>query len=219
MPLTSQIVEGAKALEKSVEKALTVAWDEVEDWQQDNHFIHTGYRPASGSFSKSFASLGHLHNESVNIYSHLLGAVIFVLAGGWLYRSIETRYNSAGKGDKLVFACFFMGAAVCLTMSGVYHTISNHSHTVARFGNKLDYVGIVFLITGSFVPSIYYGFYCHSKQQEAYWTMVCSTLRSFQHYNIDLKSRYAVSASGVPQYQSLTGSEHLLGVHIVLLCS
>lgn len=165
-------VETVKQAEKRVENALLVLWEDLQSWQQDNHYIHSGYRPASGSFSKSFASLGYLHNESVNIYSHLIGAVIFSIAAGALYTQIKPRYDTASSRDVLAFSCFFLGAALCLGMSATYHAISNHSQHVARFGNKLDYVGIVFLITGSFIPSIYYGFYCQPRLQKTYWTMV-----------------------------------------------
>lgn len=171
--LPEEVVNGAKQVKKKVEAALTVLWDDLPTWQQDNHYIHSGYRPASNSFTKSFGSLGYLHNESVNIYSHLVGAIIFTSIGSFMYTALQPRYRTATRGDILAFTAFFAGAAVCLTMSGVYHTISNHSHTVARFGNKLDYVGIVALITGSFVPSVYYGFYCQPKLQNTYWTMVC----------------------------------------------
>lgn len=170
---TDVVKEEVLELKDKVKNALTVAWDDIPSWQQDNHYILSGYRPASNSFQKSFGSLGYLHNESVNIYSHLLGGLLFTLIGVFLYKELVPRYETAGKGDILSFACFFAGAALCLGMSGTYHTISNHSPMVARFGNKLDYVGIVFLIAGSFVPSIFYGFYCHPHLQELYWTMVC----------------------------------------------
>lgn len=174
-PATREALSGtAKKIEQKIEKALTVLWDDLPSWQQDNHFIRSGYRPASASFWLSFASLGYLHNESVNIYSHLLGALGFSLAGVILYSVIKPRYESANLSDILAFGCFFAGAALCLGMSATYHAISNHSPTVASFGNKLDYVGIVFLITGSFIPSIFYGFYCHSHLQELYWTMISS---------------------------------------------
>jgi adiponectin receptor len=166
------LVETIKQTEKRIENALVVLWDDLPSWQQDNHYIHSGYRPASGSFYKSFASLGYLHNETVNIYSHLLGAIIFTIAGSVLYTVIRPRYESATPGDVAAFSCFFAGAALCLGMSATYHATSNHSQAVARTGNKLDYVGIVFLITGSFIPSIYYGFYCQPALQETYWTMV-----------------------------------------------
>jgi adiponectin receptor len=169
---TEAIKDEVIELKDKVKDALTVAWDDLPAWQQDNHYILTGYRPASNSFQKSFSSLGYLHNESVNIYSHLIGGLLFTIIGVVLYSSLVPRYETATKGDILSFGCFFAGAALCLGMSGTYHTISNHSQIVARFGNKLDYVGIVFLIAGSFVPSIYYGFYCHPHLQELYWTMV-----------------------------------------------
>jgi adiponectin receptor len=171
-----KVVEVVKQAEKRAERALLVLWDDLPSWQQDNHYIHSGYRPESRSFKKSFASLSYLHNESVNIYTHLVGAVIFSVVGAILFTTIRPRYASATTGDVFAFGCFFAGAAVCLGMSATYHAISNHSHTVARFGNKLDYVGIVFLITGSFIPSIYYGFYCQPKLQEMYWTMVSSEI-------------------------------------------
>ena len=173
---TEKLADAAKHLEKRIENVLTILWDDLPAWQQDNHFIRSGYRPASASFKKSFASLGYIHNESVNIYSHLLGAILFSVIGLVLYTAIEPRYESATTSDVLAFGCFFAGAALCLGMSATFHSTMNHSPSVARFGNKLDYMGIVFLISGSFIPSVFYGFYCHPHLQEFYWTMVCNTL-------------------------------------------
>lgn len=158
--------------EKRIEAKLTVLWQEIEAWQQDNQFILSGYRPASNSYAKSFGSLGYLHNETVNIYTHLLGAIVAILGSSVLYQVLEPRYKTANKEDILVFACFFLGAAACLGMSATYHTISNHSRSVNRFSNKLDYLGIVFLIWGSFIPSIYYGFYDWPDSIRLYWSMI-----------------------------------------------
>ena len=170
--LAEQVEDAAKATGKEVKHLLTVLWDDLQSWQQDNHYIHSGYRPASNSYTKSFASLGYLHNESVNIYTHLLGAIAFTLSGISLCQALGSRYASASGADVFAFGCFFLGAALCLGMSATYHTIGNHSPRVNAIGNKLDYVGIVFLITGSFVPCIYYGFYCEPRLQKIYWTMV-----------------------------------------------
>ena len=170
--ITEVIKEATSTVEQKISDALTVLWADLPAWQQDNHYIHSGYRPASNSFQKSFASLGYLHNESVNIYSHLLGAIVFTVSGSLLYTLVKPRYSSAETSDILAFGSFFLGAALCLGMSATYHAISNHSPQVAKFGNKLDYVGIVCLITGSFIPSIFYGFYCEPELQKTYWTMV-----------------------------------------------
>ncbi|KAI9831585.1 MAG: hypothetical protein M1819_004817 [Sarea resinae] len=161
-------------VEKKIEETLTVLWEDLPHWMQDNHYIRGSYRPVSNSYLGSFASLGYLHNESVNIYSHLLGAIVFSIISVFLYNILEPRYATSSRADVIAFGCFFLGVAVCLGMSATYHAISNHSPEVSRFGNKLDYIGIVFLITGSFVPSIYYGFYCHPTLYKLYWTMISS---------------------------------------------
>ena len=164
--------ESASKAEKEIERRLTVLWHDLPAWQQDNHYIHSGYRPASHSYKKSAQSLGYLHNETVNIYSHLIGAVLAITSGIVLYSVLKPRYETATREDVVVFSCFFLGATACLGMSATYHTISNHSQAVASFGNKLDYLGIVFLIWGSFIPTLYYGFQTDVQLIKFYWAMV-----------------------------------------------
>ncbi|KAM0721186.1 hypothetical protein Q7P37_003473 [Cladosporium fusiforme] len=161
-------------LNTKAKKALTVLWNDLPTWQQDNQHIHSGYRPASNSYNGSVASLAYLHNESVNIYTHLVGALLALAAGVYIYGSLRPRYAQAMWEDVTVFACFFGGAVACLGMSATYHTVSNHSERVARLGNKLDYLGIVILIWGSFVPSVYYGLADKAELVRVYWSMITS---------------------------------------------
>ncbi len=145
-------------------------WYELPAWlQESNEFILDHYRPPSYSYLRSFQSLFYMHNESVNIHTHLLGSFLFSFISLTVY-AIEL--HSVSAADICVFGCFFLGAVICLAMSAIFHTISNHSPGVAQFGNQLDYIGIVFLITGSFIPSVYYGFYCDLSLQHLYWCMV-----------------------------------------------
>jgi adiponectin receptor len=175
----SDAAQATKELEKKVEHKLTYLWHEIDAWQQDNHYIISGYRPASNSYLTSFHSLFYLHNESVNIYTHLLGSLAFLLTSLTLYHVLGTRYQTATREDVYAFSCFFLGAIACLGMSATFHTISNHSHAVAKWGNQLDYAGIVFLIWGSFVPVLFYGFRRENAElMRWYWTMVCSIPRS-----------------------------------------
>lgn len=162
----------SKQTEAKLEQKLTYLWHEISPWQQDNAYIHSGYRSASNSFSKSWQSLGYLHNETVNIYSHLLGAILAFTSSGILYTTLAPRYTTASREDVYVFSCFSFGAVACLGMSATYHTISNHSHEVAILGNKLDYLGIVFLIWGSFIPVLYYAFQSELQLMHTYWAMV-----------------------------------------------
>ena len=62
---------------------------------------------------------------------------------------------------------------IVLTPSSIrFHIIANHSPPVNAFGNQLDYLGIVILMWGSTIPSVYYGFYCDPFLQRVYWTNV-----------------------------------------------
>ena len=107
-----------------------------------------------------------------NIWTHAVGALVFPLVGAWLYRVIAPRYASASGADVLVFSCFFGGALLCLGMSATFHALMNHSEDVAKWGNKLDYTGIVCLIMGSYMPAMYYGFYCLPRLLEVYLALV-----------------------------------------------
>ncbi|KAJ5202926.1 hemolysin-III related-domain-containing protein [Penicillium cf. viridicatum] len=138
---------------------MPLQWDQLPSWQRDNQYILSGYRTSSNSFSKSFASLTYLHNESVNIYSHLIPAVILSFFGISIYKALARRYTSVSTADIIVFGCFFLGAVLCLGISATFHTVQNHSSHIARIANQLDYIGIVLLIVGSFIPSIFYGLF------------------------------------------------------------
>ena len=176
--------------EVKTQDTLTVLWNEIPAWLQDNSYIHSGYRPPSNSYHKSATSLGYLHNESVNIWTHLIGALLAGCAAVVLYYVARPRFEMANTEDVMVFSCFFIGAIACLGMSATYHTISNHSESVARFGNRLDYVGIVFLIWGSFVPSIYYGFSAEPRLMRTYWTMVRMTTNESSRGGIEDQYAY-----------------------------
>jgi adiponectin receptor len=169
---TSKAAEAGKELEQKVEEKLILLWGELSPWQQDNHYIQSGYRAQSNSYIKSWKSLGYLHNETVNIYTHLVGALMAAISSIALHKTLAPRYETATQEDVWAFGCYFAGAVACLGMSATYHTIQNHSHEVAVWGNKLDYLGIVFLIWGSFIPIVFYAFGTEPELRRTYWTMI-----------------------------------------------
>lgn len=167
--------------EQKTKGALTVLWDEIPQWMRDNHHITTGYRQQSNSYRKSAGSIIHLHNETVNIWTHLIGAVLAGITAMFMYSVTRPRFEMATREDMMVFSCFFIGAVACLGMSATYHTLMNHSEFVATLGQRLDHIGIVCLIWGSFIPCIYYGFIAEPGLIRLYWTMV-STLHLSRDY-------------------------------------
>lgn len=114
-----------------------------------------------------------MHNESVNIYTHLLGALLAAGALFSLHASLLPRLHTFTPADVAAFSLFLASCAACLALSATYHTISNHSAQVARIGNKLDYLGITILIAGSFSSLIHYGFHeCRPDLRAAYRTFI-----------------------------------------------
>ena len=124
--LTVQEIEDASRRRPPTGPFLTT-YNALSSWRQDNHFILTQYRPDSYSYAKSFQSLFYLHNESVNIHSHLLGTFVFFFIAICLYISER---SSVKTSDVIAFCCFFVGAISCLGISAGYHLISNHSPEV-----------------------------------------------------------------------------------------
>jgi adiponectin receptor len=153
---------------------LLLRWNDLPSWQQqeDNKFILTGYRPISGSFQKSLGSLQHIHNEIVNIYSHLLGAALFAILPLYVYARARNYYAIIQVGDIIGFTTFFFGVTLCFSLSASFHILLNHSEKVSIYWNQFDYLGIVILIWGSTVPAVYYGFYCDPNLQKLYWAIV-----------------------------------------------
>ncbi|OAA72908.1 hemolysin-III channel protein Izh2 [Akanthomyces lecanii RCEF 1005] len=170
----SSALHAAQSLEHAVSDTLLQLWDDLPAWRRDNAYIHSGYRQIRGSYGHAARSLLYLHNESVNIWSHLLGAVAAVASALYVFHAVRPRYEDAHAGDVAVFACFFGGAVICLGMSATFHAVLDHSQPVAKWGNKLDYTGIVALIVGSYVPALYYGFFCQPLLFEAYLYVMCA---------------------------------------------
>ncbi|PQE26750.1 hypothetical protein CJF31_00003440 [Rutstroemia sp. NJR-2017a BVV2] len=100
----------------------------------------------------------------INIHTHLLGSILFFTLPIFLYTSLTTRYPTATTADVFVFSTFFFGVAVCFALSAI--------KSIAAFGNQLDYLGVVILMWGSTIPSVYYGFYCDERVRDMYWIMI-----------------------------------------------
>ena len=139
-----------------------IKFEEVPSWISDNEFILSHHRPELNSFKECLRSIFGLHSETGNIWTHLLGLLSFVIIAIVFY--IKPFCDQCSSDililDKFIFIFFFLGAITCLSFSMMFHTVLCHSESVHKIFNKLDYAGISILTIGSFIPWIYYGFYC-----------------------------------------------------------
>eukprot|EP00823_Brevimastigomonas_motovehiculus_P002471 TRINITY_DN1507_c0_g1_i1.p1 TRINITY_DN1507_c0_g1~~TRINITY_DN1507_c0_g1_i1.p1 ORF type:complete len:453 (+),score=28.10 TRINITY_DN1507_c0_g1_i1:61-1419(+) len=67
---------------------------------------------------------------------------------------------------------FIVSAILCCLFSSVFHLFTSASESVSAYLQRLDYAGISLLISGSNIPVIYYGFYCHPKSGIFYTTLI-----------------------------------------------
>ncbi|KAL2697693.1 hypothetical protein AAEP93_011597 [Penicillium crustosum] len=148
--------------------------DEIPSWYGHNQYIRTSYRPVTPSISRCLSSLLYLHNETVNVYSHLIPATISLLGNGLLYAYYSTSVPDATWVDQLVFHIYLTTSVICFGISSAYHTFLCHSTRYTDLWGRLDYVAIVFQILGSFISGIYIGFYCEPHLQKLYWSMIGS---------------------------------------------
>ncbi|CAG9952111.1 unnamed protein product [Clonostachys rosea f. rosea IK726] len=169
-----------------------LSFNQMQGWfQQDNNqWILHGYRPISGSVRASFRSWWCLHNETVNIYSHLIPAVVFFLGEWYVLQYLASKYSRVTSADFVAFSFFMLTATICYAFSALYHTLMNHSYTVDHFCHRLDMLGIGIFIVGDIVLGVYIIFWCETTLRNIYWSMigVCGALTIITNIHPKLQS-------------------------------
>ncbi|OKL61125.1 hypothetical protein UA08_03091 [Talaromyces atroroseus] len=149
-----------------------LSYHEIPEWYQDNEFILHGYRSVSNSTTACFSSWLYLHNETVNIYSHLVPGIAFLVGEGVIHQCLQAYYPKSTLNEHAVFGFFLAAAVICLGLSTSYHTMMNHSAYVSDLWLRLDFVGIIVLTLGDFVSGISMVFYCEPTLRNVYWAMI-----------------------------------------------
>lgn len=180
------------------------SYNDLPDWQKDNNYIRHGYVRETNSWPKTFRSLSYLHNETVNIFTHMLPGSLFPLAllawipfetGNFLslpHQLIDIpRFDDTGTTDTIIFSIFFFGFISCLSLSAAFHTIKCHSHNVMAFGNSLDYAGIVIMIATSLAGIIFYALCDFPKARISFLTLNCAFATAAMFTTFDPKFRTA----------------------------
>ncbi|NIG61138.1 adiponectin receptor protein 1 isoform X1 [Pontoporia blainvillei] len=174
LTLPLQAHHAMEKMEEFVHKVWERRWrviphDVLPDWLKDDYLLH-GHRPPMPSFQACFKSIFRIHTETGNIWTHLLGFVLFLFLGILTMLKPNMHFMTPLQ-EKVVFVMFFLGAVLCLSFSWLFH-IYYHSEKVSRTFSQLDYSGIALLITGSFVPWLCYSFYCSPQPRLIYLSSV-----------------------------------------------
>ncbi|PSN58676.1 hypothetical protein BS50DRAFT_566559 [Corynespora cassiicola Philippines] len=120
-------------------------------------------RPRTFTYGQCVASIAGCHSETINIWSHLLGACWFTLDA---IRSINAFINSPSPGG-IVVIIYLAAFASCFWCSTMYHVLASHAQ--ASFWQQVDHVGILIAIWASVMAFVLFSF---EDQRGAQWTYV-----------------------------------------------
>ncbi|KAJ4332566.1 hypothetical protein N0V95_009633 [Ascochyta clinopodiicola] len=123
-------------------------------------------RPYASSYRASVVSIASLHTETVNIWSHLLGAI-------WFGASI-VRFAAVRKGpltrDAVGVSLYLTATALCFASSTLYHVFADHVH--ACIWLRIDHVGIVCATWAASVSFALASLDCRQGERWAYTALV-----------------------------------------------
>ncbi|KAK9465217.1 hemolysin-III related-domain-containing protein [Lipomyces arxii] len=165
----------ADAFNRSVEAALKAAksrlitYEELPLQWRENPYIYRGYRFCA-NYTECLVSMGKIHNETCNIWTHGLGFIMMLCVALYCYPASST-FQDMTKWDKVVFAVFLIAALKCLLTSTIWHTFNSigiltHKQRFAC----VDYTGISILIACSILTTQYTSFYCQPGWRTIYMT-------------------------------------------------
>lgn len=162
------------SLRKSILSYVQSIWDgrlfkftDLPEWMRDNEYITDMHRPQIKNLRSCIRSIFSIHAETGNIWTHLIGALIFLgLIINYILKPNEDFVNSTN--EKFVTITFYVSAFLCLSFSTTFHALAPNSAETCLFCGRLDYTGIAILITGSFLPWVFYSFYCEAQTQVIY---------------------------------------------------
>ncbi|KAH3670876.1 hypothetical protein OGAPHI_000587 [Ogataea philodendri] len=119
---------------------------------RENKYIVFGYR-FNPSHTSALKSVVQCHNETANIWTHILGSALIAYLMFYHYPSTDV-YQHSSFGDKLVTNFFFVASIKCLLSSVVWHTYDCIAKLYLRQRFAcIDYTGITVLITASIITT------------------------------------------------------------------
>jgi adiponectin receptor len=133
-------------------------FEQLPDYLKDNEYIRTGYR-AKYSYHESFISLFHLHNESGNVWTHLLGILVYLWIVYYTWNAPEMENMQVE--DKVVVTVFLFLAIYTVLFSSLLHLNVCVSHSAQKFWSCLDHSGISASIAAGSISLMYLLLHCH----------------------------------------------------------
>ena len=110
-----------------------LTFEDLPQWMLGDPYIRRGYRKQATSLTACYGSLFYLHNESVNIWSHLLAGIFFLSLLLTADYSIFHTVPDISVSDSVAVQVYLAGATGCLFLS-----VSIGSNFELHDGSQMD---------------------------------------------------------------------------------
>lgn len=130
-----------------------ITFNELPYWYRDNDLITNGYRKPNNCTSQCVYSIFNLHNETFNIWSHIIGIIQFMMLAFFTY------FDDLFLLHKFILYGYCLAVIICFIFSVIHHTMIPHSEHVHKSCLSLDYLGIIFILFATTSILIYKCFY------------------------------------------------------------
>ncbi|XP_042230102.1 progestin and adipoQ receptor family member 3-like [Homarus americanus] len=158
---------------KKKQPLATLPYHRAPTFLRFNPFIKKGYR-SNLSTAQCFHSVLSWNNETLNIWSHLFGFIVFF--GLFVYDMTVVFYKYKGTEYDAIIASFVLFCfMICMLLSSLYHTLNCRSEDSCRKWLSYDIFGISASFLAIFLSGIYYGFWCpeYLTHRYVYMSLVC----------------------------------------------
>ncbi|RUS82548.1 hypothetical protein EGW08_009678, partial [Elysia chlorotica] len=144
-------------------------YHEIPDFLKMPYVLH-GYRCRLPP-DLCMKSLIFWTNETLNIWSHLLGFFIFLLLV--LYDNIIALPQIGGSlADHFIITIGLFCFMFCMLCSTGYHIFYCHSERASKKWLAVDMTGVSIGIIGCYLPAVHYAFYCLSIWRDIYMIII-----------------------------------------------
>mmetsp|Transcript_60488 Transcript_60488/g.194768 ORF Transcript_60488/g.194768 Transcript_60488/m.194768 type:complete len:313 (+) Transcript_60488:103-1041(+) len=131
-------------------------------------FIVHGYRPAPAGLLGLLRTVFALHNETGNMWTHLLGFGYFIVILAQLFQEVTVADSQDLQWDLFWVLALVISSAFCLICSFAYHLCLCSGPSVKDCTYRMDLTGIVTLIIMSYFTGIALGYKCWPGLRQFY---------------------------------------------------
>lgn len=119
------------------------------------------------SIRQCFSSLLFVHNETGNVFTHLIGLFIFMF-----FFARDVILSDMPAHHRVLVSLYIAAAQCCMATSALFHLLSPVSKLAYDRALQADMTGIAGIITASFLVGIHYGYWCHVTLGRIYLSVV-----------------------------------------------